>query len=173
MVFGVAMGLALMGVLSAAREKARRANCLGNLHCCTLSFYMYSDIFSGKPPLDNHMTIVGSFQLLSNVSSTAKLLFCPSDSRKGARAEASYSNLTARSISYSYVPNLELYNDRTNVILWLDRIYTMEQGDKWPADGNHRSAGGNVAFTDGHAEFFHKLPVALRDKNGQPSLLSP
>jgi prepilin-type processing-associated H-X9-DG protein len=104
---------------------------------------------------------------------SARTLFCPSDTRPGAKFGADFTNLTPSNVSYSYVPNL-LWNDgRTNVILWLDRIYTTEHGDRWPAGSNHGSAGGNVAFTDGHVDFFRELPVDLRDKDGNAIVLSP
>ena len=52
-------------------------------------------------------TLVGSMQLLSNTLTSAKTLYCPSDKRPGARAEADSKKLTSLNISYSYVPNLK------------------------------------------------------------------
>ena len=163
----------LFAAMGWTREKMHRAMCLSNLHCCTLSFFMYADEFGGRFPVDEKLTLIGSFELLSNWATTARIYFCPSDSRPGARFSTSYSGLTTKNVSYSYVPNLLSHDDKTNVILWLDRIYTTERGTRWPRDGNHRDAGGNVAFTDVHTEFFAELPCDLRDKDGQSIVLSP
>jgi len=134
---------------------------------------MYADEYQGRCPVDEQVTLIGSYRLLSNFVTSARAFFCPSDMRPGARFEADYSKLTTQNVSYSYVPNLMCNNGRTNMILWLDRIYVTERGSKWPGDGNHGSAGGNVAFTDGHAAFFAKLPSALQDKDGNYVVLSP
>ena len=163
----------LLTCIPAAREKARRANCLSNLHCCTLAFAMYADEYQGRCPVDEHVTLMGSYRLLSNMVTSAKTMFCPSDPRPGARPEADYSKLTARNISYSYVPNLMMNDGRTNVVLWLDRVYATERGSGWPADGNHGNAGGNVAFTDGHVSFYTVLPSPLQDKDTNLVVLSP
>jgi len=161
------------GGLPAAREKARRANCLSNLHCCTLAFAMYADEYQGRCPVDEHVTLIGSYRLLSNFVTSARTYFCPSDMRPGARFQMDYAKLTTRNVSYSYVPNLMWNDGRTNMILWLDRIDTTERGSKWLADSNHGRAGGNVAFKDGHAGFFAELPCPLQDKDGNLVVLSP
>jgi hypothetical protein len=134
---------------------------------------MYGEEYRGRCPVDEPATLIGSYRLLSNFVSSARTFFCPSDARPGARFESDYSKLTAQNISYSYVPNLMCNTDGSNTILWLDRIYTTERGSKWPADGNHGKAGGNVAFKDGHAGFFTELPCPLQDKDTNVVVLSP
>lgn len=162
----------LIPALNNAREQARRANCLGNLKCCTLAFAMYADNYQDRCPVDKGVTLVGCFMLTSSTAGSPKIWLCPSDHRRGVGYAKDFTTLTEFNISYSYVPNL-MWGGGTNVILWLDRIYTTERGDKWPHNGNHGNTGGNVAFTDGHVGFFKELPENLRDKDGQPVVLSP
>jgi hypothetical protein len=117
-------------------------------------------------------TLVGSMQLLSNVLTTATVLYCPTDKRPGARAEADFKKLTALNISYSYVPNLT-WQDSPDSPIFLDRIYSTSKGSVWPSNGNHGDKGGFVGFNDGHASWANSLPYALKDKDGKEVVLSP
>jgi prepilin-type processing-associated H-X9-DG protein len=117
-------------------------------------------------------TLVGSMQLLSNVVPSAKILFCPSDSRPGARPEADFGKLTRLNISYSYVPNLQ-WGDMPDSPVVLDRIYSTTKGSPWEHTGNHRSGGGDVGFIDGHVSWYRTLPCPLKDKDGNEVVLSP
>lgn len=173
LIIGGLLVLVLIPALSDAREKARRANCLSRIHGLGFGVAMYADNYQGRSPVDKPTTLLGSFLLMSSTAGSPKILVCPSDSRTGAKPALNFGTLTALNISYSYIPNLLWDDGRTNMILWLDRIYTTERGGKWPRDGNHGSAGGNVAFTDGHIGFFKELPENLRDKDGRPVVLSP
>lgn len=156
-----------------SREKARRAVCMSNLKQLGLAIAMYADSDpQHRCPTDGEPSmLIGSMQLLSNIISTARILSCPSDSR--ARPEIDLSKLTARNISYSYVPNLIWNPDHADSIVALDRIYTTEKGGKWPFSGNHKDTGGNVLFGDGHARWVNSLPSALKDKDGKLVVLSP
>jgi prepilin-type processing-associated H-X9-DG protein len=117
-------------------------------------------------------TLVGSMKLLSNVCSTAKILYCPYDARPGAKPEVDFDKLTVNNISYSYVPNL-LWQNTPDSILALDRIYSPFAGRAWPTNGNHKELGGNVLFNDGHVAWQATLPSALKDTNGKKVVLSP
>jgi prepilin-type processing-associated H-X9-DG protein len=119
-------------------------------------------------------TLVGSMQLLSNVSPqfSAKVLYCPTDHRPGAGPQSDFRKLTTLNISYSYVPNLK-WLDKPDSPVLADRIYSTSKGDNWPANGNHKGQGGNVAFNDGHAQWQPNLPSALKDKYGKLVVLSP
>src|ERR1017187_1061754 len=89
---------------------------------------MYADSSGGRCPMDSaHPTLVGSMQLLSNTLSSAKILFCPSDHRPGARPEADFKKLTTLNISYSYVPNLT-WQDQPDSVVFLDLIYSTAKG---------------------------------------------
>src|SRR5947207_9157581 len=71
----------LLPALNAAREKARRANCLSNLKQIGLATALYADIFAGSSPYSGTAAggeAVTSFQLLSNTTDSAEILNCPS-----------------------------------------------------------------------------------------------
>src|SRR5881296_1853607 len=80
----------LLPALAAAREKARRTQCLSNLKQIGLSIAMYSDVNNDKTPAsgktrapDTWDSVAGaSLSLLSNTLNSAKVLTCPSTSTK-------------------------------------------------------------------------------------------
>ena len=126
------------------------------------------------------MALIPSLQLLSNVISSARIVHCPGDTRRGAWAATSWTGLGSLNVSYSYVPNL-VYGS-SNVIVALDRISVTSSNSPWPADGNsHRprfwgwgpADGGNVLFADAHVEYRPRLPADLRDRDGKAVVLSP
>jgi len=163
----------LLPALNQARERARRAVCMSNEKQILLAIAMYADNNGGRCPMDSaRPTLVGSMQLLSNVVPSAKILFCPSDSRPGARPEADFGKLTRLNISYSYVPNLQ-WGDMPDSPVVLDRIYSTTKGSPWEHTGNHRSGGGDVGFIDGHVSWYRTLPCPLKDKDGNEVVLSP
>jgi len=157
------------------RQPGNGTICLSNLKQLGLAIAMYSDLNQGRCPMDStNPTLVGSMQLLSNVSPlvSAKMLYCPSDHRPGARAEPDFRKLTPLNISYSYVPNL-LWQSTPDSALALDRIYRTSAGSSWSTAGNHIGQGGNILFNDGHVAWANTLPIALKDKNGKEIVLSP
>lgn len=155
------------------RQKDRRTLCLNNVKQIGLAFAQYAIDYQDRLPMDSsNPTLAGSLMMLSNLVST-KTLICPSDKHRGVCAAASWSQVTTKNISYSYVPNLMWQETNSDKIVLLDRIYTTKKGDKWPADGNHGSTGGNVLFADGHVEFCQELPADLKDKGGVARVLSP
>ena len=169
----IVAGMLLLPAASRTRPSSPGFRCLHNLKTLCLAVAMYADANGGRCPMDStNPTLVGSMQLLSNVVPSAKLLYCPSDKRPGARAEEDFKKLTALNISYSYVPNLK-WQDTPDSPLILDRIYTTSKGSAWPTNGNHGDEGGNVGFNDGHAAWANSLPAALKDKDGKKVVLSP
>src|SRR2546422_7021168 len=73
----------LLPALAAAREKARRTQCLSNLKQIGLSIAMYSDINNDKAPFLQigaapAVTTFGHLSLMSNTLNTARVLACPS-----------------------------------------------------------------------------------------------
>lgn len=158
--------------LMQSREEARRAQCLSNLKQIGMAIAMYADNDPRhRGPLGGDSpTLVGSLELVSNLATSAKILYCPGDSR--ARPEYDFRRLTTNNISYSYVPNL-IWGDHPDSVLALDRIYSTSKGSLWPSSGNHRGRGGNVLFGDGHVAWQNSLPSALKDKTGRQVVLSP
>ncbi|HTS16346.1 MAG TPA: GYF domain-containing protein [Verrucomicrobiae bacterium] len=163
----------LLPALNQAREKARRAMCMSNEKQILIAIAMYADNNGGRCPMDSAKpTLVGSMQLLSNVVPSAKILFCPDDSRPDARPEEDFRKLTRLNISYSYVPNLQ-WQDKPDSPIVLDRIDSTAAGSEWEPAGNHRCIGGNIGFIDGHVGWYRTLPCALKDKDGNEVVLSP
>jgi prepilin-type N-terminal cleavage/methylation domain-containing protein/prepilin-type processing-associated H-X9-DG protein len=160
----------LLPALNQAREKARRANCLSNLKQIGLGIAMYADNYNGRMPLTTVTPnpLCSSFNLLSNVVTSAKVFACPSDS--AARAQASYglTNSTTLAVSYTYCAGL-FWQDQPDSIIALDRMgnnvkeanYTV--GQRWSGSGAapiapHKDQGGNVLFNDGHVSWQNTLP---------------
>ena len=122
LVFGliVIVGIFLPAVSTDESGPNRRANCLSNIKQLLMAVAMYADSSGGRCPMDSvHPTLVGSMQLLSNVATTAKILYCPSDHRPGAHPETDFKKLTTLNISYSYVPNLIWQINLTRSCSWI------------------------------------------------------
>jgi hypothetical protein len=180
----LSVGMAVLGLIAAVllppfpggggRELARRENCTSNLKQVGIAIALYADLYGQRCPMDGDPpTLVGSLQLLSNVVQSPKIVFCPQDSRPGARPASTWAELTTNNISYAYVPNLIWQDVSADSIVALDRIYTTEKGSHWPANGNHKDQGGNVLFNDSHVRFVNVLPATLKDKTGRIVVLSP
>jgi prepilin-type N-terminal cleavage/methylation domain-containing protein len=134
----------LLPALGTAREKAHRTACLNNLKQFGLGIAMYADGYSGRMPQDlaSNPTLVGSYNLLSNVITSAKIFTCPSDN--AARFQTGYpltNRLASMAISYSYSVGL-YWQDQPDSIIAMDRMgksvtaagYT--KGTKWSANGS-------------------------------------
>jgi len=163
----------LLPALNQAREKARRANCLSNLKQIGLGIAMYADNYNGRMPLSSGSppSLCGSFNLLSNVVTSAKIYACPSDS--AAKAQVGYGLTNSSSsgpfaVSYTYCAGL-FWQDQPDSIIALDRMggtpvkevnYTA--GARWSGTASpvapHKDQGGNILFNDGHASWMNTLP---------------
>ena len=175
----------LLPALNQAREKARRANCLSNLKQIGLGIAMYSDSYNGRMPLASGSPpmLCASFNLLSNVVTSAKIFACPSDSAAKAQVGYGLTNQPAGpfAVSYTYCAGL-FWQDQPDSIIALDRMgnnvlaanYTV--GQRWSGIGNtpiapHKDQGGNVLFNDGHVSWQNSLPTTC-GTNDAPSSAS-
>jgi prepilin-type N-terminal cleavage/methylation domain-containing protein/prepilin-type processing-associated H-X9-DG protein len=173
----------LLPALNQAREKARRANCMSNLKQIGLGIAMYADSYNGRMPQaypsgnnSGPLSLCASFNLLSNIVTSAKIFACPSDS--AAKPQPSFAltnNMPAGSpgsptgVSYTYCTGL-FWQDQPDSIIALDRMgaamlasyYT--KGARWVSSGTalpvapHKDQGGNVLFNDGHVTWQNSLP---------------
>ncbi len=165
----------LLPALAAAREKARRTQCLSNLKQIGLGIAMYADVNGDRmpnvgatiPPSMSTYTdlISASLALMSNTLNTTKVLLCPSTSDKQA-VDFSGASFTKANISYSYQTNLVWQNGPDNIVAWDQGVATAKEGTPgftlpnttgWVSTGNHKDAGGNVLFNDGHVSFVNKM----------------
>lgn len=162
----------LLPALNQAREKARRANCLSNLKQIGLGIAMYADNYNGRMPLGpGTPDLTDSFNLLSNIVTSAKVFACPSDSAAKAQTAFPLLNASAANMSISYSYSYCLYwQDQPDSIIAMDRLgkaitavgYT--RGARWNSAGPgtpiapHKDAGGNVLFNDGHVSWNNTLP---------------
>lgn len=151
-------------------KKSVRSTCSINLRYIGLATALYADLYQKRCPTDAKLSAVGSFMLLTNVLTSAKIMHCPSDQR--ALSVATLPEINRNNLSYSYVPNL-IWQSNPDSILALDRIYTTAKGSPWPKNGNHSTAGGNMVFLDGHVEFKPTVQFDLRDQSGKYIVLSP
>ena len=162
----------LLPALNQAREKARRANCLSNLKQIGLGIAMYSDSYNGRMPLTTFPSpLCSSFNLLSNIVTSAKIFACPSDSAAKASLNFGLTNSQTGpfACSYTYCTGL-FWQDQPDSIIASDRMgagvpaqnYTV--GARWVASGTqtpvapHKDQGGNVLFNDGHVAWANSLP---------------
>lgn len=173
----------LLPALNQAREKARRANCMSNLKQIGLGIAMYADSYSGRMPLAfasgqsaGTPSLCQSFDLLSNIVTSAKIFSCPSDSATKPQTGFGLTNNMAPNqatsptgVSYTYCTGL-FWQDQPDSIIALDRMGAMMQassytvGARWVSSGAkspsapHKDQGGNVLFNDGHVAWQNSLP---------------
>src|SRR5579862_4898709 len=167
----------LLPALTAAREKARRANCLSNLKQIGLGIAMYADSYNSRMPgvaTGVSDPLAGCYNLLSNIVTSAKVFACPSDS--GVKLSTSYP-LTNKpgnfNTSYSYSYGL-YWQDQPDSIIALDQMgagaaSTYTRGAKWQGTGTpvapHKDSGGNVLYNDGHVSWQNTLPTSAGASN--------
>ncbi|HUI06358.1 MAG TPA: type II secretion system protein [Verrucomicrobiae bacterium] len=177
----------LLPALNSAREKARRANCLSNLRQIGLTIAQYADANYEKCPYNSDatldQTVPGThYMVLSNYISSAKVFFCPSDGRSGCRASIDFSTfgysagtIGQTNVSYACSTGLIWQSTSPDSIICLDRLSSMNNvyGSPWPTTGNHKEAGGNILFNDGHVDFKTRLPWLIKNGQGSAMVLSP
>lgn len=163
--------IAIIGILAAlllpaiaqARERARRISCANNLREVGLGVKMYAG--------DHRERFPDSAKGVSRyIAGQAKLFACPSDAARTPTNDVG--TMTADNMSYLY----RLYtsdsssarlseSSNPNQLLMCDKNGTdavptgdVEGSGTW--GGNHRGAGGNILFLDGHVEWYNTYDAA-------------
>jgi prepilin-type N-terminal cleavage/methylation domain-containing protein/prepilin-type processing-associated H-X9-DG protein len=160
-IIGILAGL-LFPVFGRIREGARRITCVNNLGQIGKAIAMYYDDNAQRMPAGQPGSPAGSFQVLSNyLGSSAKLLYCPSDTNR--RMATNFINLTftagSGNVSYSFWTNAQYQGQITQPMMW-DRGVQMGSGTKppWrgqasPNDSPHKGEGGNILWSDCHVQW--------------------
>jgi prepilin-type N-terminal cleavage/methylation domain-containing protein/prepilin-type processing-associated H-X9-DG protein len=172
----------LLPALGAAREKARRINCAGNLKQIGLSCKMYANDYNELFPstvstktTNALMKVITNSQPQFNLMMTskyldaAKIYVCPSGQNNASQTTA----LANGNFDYIYGGNAQ---SETTIgsDTWMARDYGANDGTadsgQLPAPGtnNHSGDFGNFAFGDGHVSGYQgKSGVWLNTNNAK------
>ena len=190
----------LLPALSAAKARAQRAQCVNNLREIGLGFHAFAHEHEGKFPMQVPSAAGGAeeftqqahqltgefyfayqfFQPLSNELVTAKILFCPSDTRtSGSR----YGAVTNGNLSYFVginadmsLPRSVLSGDRNLTNDYISPASLLELGPQASLRWTHElhRFKGNLLMADGHVEEANTLTLTLAgDPNRVADLAMP
>ena len=142
----------------AAREKARRTQCMNNLREVGMACQMYSRDNSDRLPC-------GTASVFSNLAFSAKyiaspkVLDCPSSRKIPAASFRDPTATDAANVSYSQSANSATGTvaqaDPNDWEFWDQGVV----GLRWAAPSNHKGAGGNVLFGDVHIAWQSQAPT--------------
>jgi len=152
-IIGILAGM-LLPVIAAAREKARRTNCMSNLSQIGKGLAMYS--------MDNNEAYPVAFTGLATVITQAKLFVCPSD--KYHHVTNDMTTMTKRNCSYlmsikDKAGGQVKASSSANMLIVMDKHSQSDGDDGFPTTsafgGNHDSKGGNILYNDGSTVWFN------------------
>jgi len=168
-IIGILAGM-LLPALAAAREKARRAQCMNNVREIGKSIQMYSGDYGDRTPASGGITgnpVVTNLALTSNYLQYPKVLQCPSSTKTPGASWATANDGTNCSYAYQGAgqdgkTNMIAMADPNDILIWdegcgastkggnANTIFTA--GSAWNATtASHKTgAGGNVLFGDVH-----------------------
>jgi prepilin-type N-terminal cleavage/methylation domain-containing protein/prepilin-type processing-associated H-X9-DG protein len=175
----------LLPALSSAREKARRTQCMNNLKQVGLAIAQYSGDFTDREPATGAAWADGT-GVFSNLTlayvylGTPKILVCPTSTTKTPASSFQASGiLDSLNCSYAYQgngaggskSNQIWMADANDIVAWDQGVGDTAKGGSvaapgwsgsnamWQSSGNHKVAGGNILFNDGHVSWNNRMPT--------------
>ena len=157
------------------KERARRVQCINNLRQIGLECALYASDNGNRVPRGTS-SILSNMKLVSyHAPRVYRILTCPSGNKSSAN---SFNDTNATDTSnVSYTQQVPLLNSTNAGMLWmanLNDVVFWDQGVagnacgpdggvglSWAKTSNHKGAGGNVLFTDGHVAWYTKTPTNM------------
>jgi len=174
-IIGILAGM-LLPALAAAREKARRAQCMNNCREIGKSIQMYSGDYGDRTPASGGIVgnpVVTNLALTVNYLQYPKVLQCPSSTKSPGASWATANDGT--NCSYAYqgagpggTNNMIAMADPNDILIWdegcggsvagANANTKFAAGSAWNATtASHKTgAGGNVLFGDVHVAWSTK-----------------
>ena len=179
-IIGILAGM-LLPALAAAREKARRAQCMNNVREIGKAIQMYSGDFGDRTPAAGSIPagscVWTQLSLTSGYLQYPKVLQCPSSTKAAAPNWASGNDTTNCGYAYQGAgqdgkTNMIAMADPNDILIWDQKLQNSVAGANaalaYPASGaswswaltsSHKGAGGNVLFGDVHVTWVSKMPT--------------
>jgi prepilin-type N-terminal cleavage/methylation domain-containing protein len=196
----------LLPALAAAKRKAQRISCVNNLHEIGLAFRVWEGDNGDKYPMAVANTAGGAmssifsanngtgvangatnvYTCMSNELSTAKVLYCPSDSARGYATNWT-TLINATSTNYSYLvggdateanPQMILTGDRnmatSSTATYFTAATKFQNGNTWYWTQNdvHLKAG-NLGLSDGSSQQVSSTGLEAALINGTNGAATP
>ncbi len=147
----------LLPALGRAREQAKRVQCMSNLRQIGVACHLYAGDWGEKFPFPGGGTFpatnVGVCRMLVALGYIDGIFVCPSSRDITLPVIRGTDPTTFATINVSYFYNTNttglLESDLATSPMWADQW----TGTAWSAVNNHGTAGGNVCFVDGHAQW--------------------
>lgn len=156
-IIAILAGLLMPG-LARAREQARRVECMSNLRQIGVASHMYATDWGERfpyPTAASNLTVADELVYLGYVEQ-GEIFYCPSSIDMPTKTSRGVDpNFATNSVSYFYnmgsAPNMALAESAaSDTPLWADQ---WSGSNAWADADNHGTAGGNVVFVDGHADW--------------------
>ena len=166
----------ILPALSSAHEKARRTSCHGDLGKIGIACAVYAGDNANRLPCGTSSVFL-NLALATNYLGSVKVLVCPSSMKKPAASFSDPHATDAANISYiQQVPPLNSksigmrmcnLNEGADVVFWDQGVAGNACGPdggvglSWAKTSNHKDAGGNVLFNDGHVAWCSQTPTNM------------
>ena len=179
-IIGILAGM-LLPALAAAREKARRAQCMNNIREVGKAIQMYSGDFGDRTPAAGAAAttaagVTTNLSLTSGYLQYPKVLQCPSSTKSAGASWGTANDATNVSYAYQGAGNLGTTNmiamaDPNDIVVWDQNVQGTVAGingntpgvfavnSAWTTTSSHKGSGGNVLFGDVHVAWQTKMPT--------------